>query len=184
MILKELTEEQFFSFYSDLRTKYFSDTLSYSVMDVRDAHEMALTASLKTKLVQDSLYLGVYTDKDELMGWSVSYQAKVLELYTQNSAVIPEFRRKGVYSLMQKHVLKVAKERGYQMVTSHHVASNNSVIMAKLKLGFMITGFELCDDFGALVKLTNYLNETRSRAYQVRTGLKRPDQDIKDLLKI
>lgn len=184
MILKELTEEQFFSFYPELRVKYFSETLSYSVMNVRNAHEMSQTEKLKSKLVQDSLFLGVYTEKNELMGWSVSYQAKVLELYTQNSVVIPEFRRMGVYSLMQKHILKVAKERGYQMVTSHHVASNNSVIMAKLKLGFMITGFELCDDFGALVKLTNYLNETRSRVYDVRTGLTRPDQDIKDLLKI
>ncbi len=109
---------------------------------------------------------------------------RMYELYTMNSVILPEFRRKGLYSMLVKETVKEARALGYQMVTSNHVISNNAVIIAKLKLGFNISGIEVFDDFGMTVKLTCHLNETRKKAFDFRTGLTRPDDEIRKLMQL
>ncbi|MES2528937.1 MAG: GNAT family N-acetyltransferase [Bdellovibrionota bacterium] len=185
MIIKVLEESEFESFFNDLMPKAFADRFAYSIMQVRTERELQNFKELKDAFSgRESYYLGAYTDDGKLMGWSASYQGKVYELYTKNSVVLPEYRRMGVYSELTRAVLKHAEERGFQMVCSHHNASNNSVIIAKMKLGFYITGCEVSDDFGTLVKMTKYLNPAREKAFHVRTGHERPDLEMKELLRI
>ncbi len=185
MIIRELTQEEADEKIYPLINGAFADTFGYSVFDIRTELELQQFPRLKDGFrKREFVFLGAFNNVGDLMGFSISYQMRVYELYTQTSVVLPEHRRKGIYSELTRNVLRIAGEKGYQMVTSNHVASNNSVIMAKLKLGFFISGFELVDDFGALVKMTYYLNEKRSRMYHVRTSLRRPDQDLKDLLKL
>lgn len=185
MIIRELTQEEADEKIYPLITGAFSDTFTYSVFDVRTEHELQAFPRLKDSFrKREFIFLGAFNESDELMGYSISFQMRSLELYTQTSVVLPEHRRKGIYTELTKNILRLAGEKGYQMVTSNHVASNNSVIMAKLKLGFYISGFELVDDFGALVKMTYFLNEKRTRMFNVRTALRRPDQDLRELLKL
>lgn len=185
MIIRELTQEEADEKIYPLITDAFSETFSYSVFDVRTEAELLAFPRLKESFrKREFLFLGAFSDSDELMGYSISFQMRSLELYTQTSVVLPAHRRKGIYTALTKKILEVASGKGYQMVTSNHVASNNAVIMAKLKLGFYISGFELVDDYGALVKLTCFLNEKRSQMFNVRTSFRRPDEEQKKLLKI
>jgi hypothetical protein len=68
------------------------------------------------------------------------------------------------------------------VVESRHTASNNRVIIPKLKVGFVLSGFEVSDQFGTLVWLRYYFNPTRRRMVDVRTGEHAPDDELRGLL--
>lgn len=185
MKIKQLTQDEFYSFFPKLMPQYFGDTMNFSVFDIRTQIEKDNTDRLKKSVnSKEHLYLAMYDDNQNLMGWSASCQARAFELYTMNSCVLPEHRRQGHYTTLVQETINEATRRGYQCVTSNHVISNNSVIIAKLKLGFKITGLEVFDDFGTVVKLIYYINETRQKAFDFRSGHKRPDQEIKDIMKM
>jgi ribosomal protein S18 acetylase RimI-like enzyme len=185
MKIKKLSDEEFYSFFPTKFHELFKETLNYSIMSVREQRELDNFGRLKASaFAGDKLHLAAYDDADNLIGWSTSRQLRMYEFYTMNSGVIPEYRRKGVYSKLIKEVLKEAHQLGYQTVSSNHVMSNNDVIIAKLKLGFKISGIEVFDDFGTTVKLTYFLNETRGNAFEFRTGQKRPNSELKKVFGI
>jgi len=114
------------------------------VADVLTPHEAEAAASLKKAM--DSrvfLHFGLFEAQEKMVGWSSSYQLIPSELLMMNSAAFPEYRRQGHYSTMIKKTLERAAELGFQTVSSKHVCTNNSVIIAKLKAGFKLTGFEI-----------------------------------------
>ena len=117
--------------------------------------------------------------KEELIGWSYGWHGGVqaATYYMANSCVFPEFRRKGYYSKMLEKVLEIANELGFQVVISRHVAANNPVIIAKLKLGFKVTGMELSEIHGNLICLTYFNNKHREEAYEVRSGYKKTQKN-------
>jgi len=69
-------------------------------------------------------------------------------------------------------------------VTSRHNATNNSVLIPKLKENFIISKMELDDIFGVLIHLHYYANTTRRKIMDYRSGQLKPDDQIKKLLKI
>ena len=85
-----------------------------------------------------------------------------------NSGVANPERRKGVYSQLVQTVLGHAESQGYAAVTSRHVAANVGVIIAKLRMGFQISGFEYSEVYGPLVLLTYCVGEPRRGLYRVR----------------
>lgn len=185
MIIRELTPDEVEKNINPLIPEAFADTFSYSIFDVRTQKEIDEYPRLASNFnKREFIYLGVFDESGNIMGWSISYQARRYELYTQTSVVLPAFRRRGIYSEITKTILNLAKEKGYQMVTSYHVVSNNAVIIAKLKLGFRISGFELSDDYGSLVKMTCFLNEKRARMYDFRAGTLRPDEEMKAIFRL
>lgn len=185
MKIREIAPEQIESVIFPIMRSTFAQNFSYNVLDVRTPKELEGYDILKTNFnMREWINLGAFDENENLMGFSLSYQARIYELYTQTSIVLPEFRRKGIYTALTKQILEIAKKKGYQMVTSNHVNSNNTVIMAKLKLGYKISGFEISDDFGSMVKLTHYVNEKRAKMFDVRTGYVRPDDEMKSLLKL
>lgn len=129
------------------------------------------------------LRLGLFKG-DMFIGWNFSRQEQVSSLYMQTSAVFPEYRRTGLYSELVKKVTEIGREAGFLSITSRHVSTNNAVIIAKLKLGFKITGLELTDTFGTLVNLTYFSNPIREKILDYRAGFTKPDAEIKRLLKI
>jgi hypothetical protein len=83
-------------------------------------------------------------------------------------------RRKGVYTRLVEAVLAHARAKGYATVTSHHVAANVGVIIAKLRIGFQISGFEYSEVYGPPVRLTHLVGEARRNLYRVRAAPIRP----------
>lgn len=184
MHIKKLTSDEFYPLFRKHRSEIFADTLWYSSREVRTEHEQSQIPTL-IKGLEDvwSLHLGLY-EGDQLIGWCSSFAKKANELYMMNSAVFPEHRRKGYYKKMMDEVLKEAKLAGFQVVTSSHVSTNNEVIMAKLKSNFKITGMEVSDEFGVLVNLTYFINETRAKAMEFRSGWSKPDAEMMKLFKL
>jgi hypothetical protein len=102
----------------------------------------------------------------------------------QNSGILPEHRRKGLYSKLVRHVLNVTTEKGFPRVWSRHNATNNAVIVPKLKQGFLISAMELSDTFGTLVHLSYFPVEVQRKMMDYRAGQIKPDDEIKKLLGI
>ena len=83
-------------------------------------------------------------------------------------------RRKGIYSQLVQAVLAHAEAQGCAVVTSRHVAANVGVIIAKLRLGFLVSGFEYSEVYGPLVRLTYRVREERRKLYGSRAAPIRP----------
>jgi len=111
-----------------------------------------------------------------LVGWSQGYREGTNQFYVLKSGVTSAERRKGVYTLLVKALLVHAESQGYSTVRSRHTAANTAVIIAKLKLGFQVSGFEYSEVYGPLVQLTYLVGEARRKLYSTRAAPIRPLQ--------
>lgn len=105
---------------------------------------------------------------DDLVGASVGWQDAADRFYMALSIVAPAHRRRGVYTAMVDAVLTAARKAGYAEVTSRHRPDNAAVLIAKLRLGFIITGYETSAAFGDMVRMTLPLTAARRRAFAKR----------------
>ena len=116
--------------------------------------------------------LGVYQGA-ALVAFSVGWQEFDDRFYMAASVVDPAHRRRGLYRALAEAVVERARAAGYSQVWSRHVATNNPILIAKLKLGFRITGVELCAAHGVMVHLAYALDPAEAEALDVRAGLKK-----------
>lgn len=121
---------------------------------------------------------------EEWAGWHYGTQESGETFFMISSVVYPDHRRKGLYTRLAEIVLEKVKEAGFQRIYSYHQASNNAIIIAKMRLGFTITGFEMHDTWGVGVRLTYLANPIRQEILKFRDGSKRPSEEVKKLLKI
>jgi ribosomal protein S18 acetylase RimI-like enzyme len=110
-------------------------------------------------------------DGDRFVGYSHGWFEVGGRFYIGSSAVHPDYRRRGVYTRLLRAVEKAVRERGGIAISSHHVATNNPVLIAKLKLGYVIAGVEFIEPMGLLVRLVHYLEPSRAALYRERTGM-------------
>jgi ribosomal protein S18 acetylase RimI-like enzyme len=129
------------------------------------------------------LNLGMFFN-GQFVGWCAGNQEPGATFYMRNSAILPEHRRKGLYTALLAHAIDILVEKGFQKISSRHVATNNSIIIPKLKLGFLISSLEISDTFGALVHLTYFPKELRRKILIYRAGDLKPDDEIKKCLEI
>jgi len=127
------------------------------------------------------LNLGAF-HQDDLIGWSWGIQESAEVFYMVNSAVLPAYRRKGIYSELISTMVKEVSGQGFQLIYSKHVATNNAVLIPKLKAGFTISAFELSDQYGVLVHLRWYANPLRRKMMDFRAGGIGADGEIKEIL--
>jgi len=100
-------------------------------------------------------------------GWQ---QSESTEFYMGISLVVEEYRRRGLYGQLLDVVLSVTSTMGFSAVKSSHINTNNPILIAKLKKGFIINGFELDETMGPLLKMVYYHDDTRRRAANFRSG--------------
>ena len=105
-----------------------------------------------------------------MIGWTYAHSQGSALLHMVNSGVAVAERRNGIYSELVKIVVTHAHNNGYSAILSRHVASNNAVIIAKLKLGFVVSGFEYSEVYGPLVRLTYLVGSLRRQLYQIRSN--------------
>jgi ribosomal protein S18 acetylase RimI-like enzyme len=122
--------------------------------------------------------------KNEFVGWSWGFQETPETFYMCNSGVLPEHRRKGLYTALMQTLVKAAVDEGFQKIYSRHTTTNNAVIIPKLKAGFYITNLEVSDSFGTLVHLTYFPSALRNKVLNFRAGQIRPDEELKKVLKL
>jgi len=116
-----------------------------------------------------TLRLGVLHEK-KLIGASFSFQQSSTDLMMGVSAVLPEFRRRGIYGALCKKTLEIAKREGFQSVASKHLLTNNAILIAKLRLGFNICGMETDAVHGTLLKMVYNVNPEMAEALRYRAG--------------
>lgn len=129
------------------------------------------------------LHLGLFSPDDNFVGFSFGYQENENTFYMACSAVLPEHRNKGLYSELVKHVIMRTTEEGFQKIYGTHCATNNAVLIAKMKLGFIFSKVELSDMFGTIIHLQYFTNPLRRKIMDYRSGLIIPDQEIKSVMK-
>ncbi len=111
---------------------------------------------------------GIYMD-EALIGWSFAYQKDERTVYMADTGILPEHQGRGLYTRLLPHLLDTFRAAGYTLVQSHHRATNNAVIIPKLRAGFFIQGLNLYEG-GMSVPLTLSLDDTYREALHVRSG--------------
>ena len=163
VIARSVDEGELSTVIASLWTKVFSANENISFFQVPRARFEAVKRLLnefsKTHTERWVFYAG-----ERPIGWSIGEMDDESTFYMRNSGLLPEFRRKGIYSSFLIQFTEELKMLGYERITSHHQMNNNPVIIAKLKAGFTIIGTELDERYGAQVKLVKYLQEDRARA--------------------
>ena len=114
----------------------------------------------------------VVLHKEKIIGLTYGWQLAInhSDFYMGISVIEESFRNKGLYSELLDRVLNITKEKGFSAVKSRHINTNNPVLIAKLKKGFIINGFELDESMGALLKMSYYHNDIRKKASLFRSG--------------
>ena len=114
--------------------------------------------------------VGAYAG-DVLVGWSHASLVPWGALYVSSSAVEPAFRRQGIYSRLVGAIEQEAHALGCLRVESHHRAANADVLIAKLKLGYLVVGTEFTAEMGVLVKLSKQIEPSRHALFAARSGI-------------
>lgn len=183
--IQEMTEQEFMPFFKAHASSVFADYHGYNPRDLLDNSELDSIESLG-KLMGDpyKMHLGVFDSQKNFVGWSWGTQENRSTFYMVNSAVLNEHRRKGIYSALVDRCLDIVSKKGFQLIYSRHCATNNDVIIPKLKAGFVISKMEVDDRFGVLIHLHFYTNSVRRKIMDYRSGQLKPDEQLKNLFKL
>lgn len=181
----DLTNEEYFKLWDQWGPKIFlSNSTTMDIQKVLSEEERSRIRELHKNLSGAvRINLGIFRG-EEFCGWFSGDQYNAETFYMRNSAIIPKYRRNGLYTLLLNEVLKRVQELGFQIVLSRHTTVNNSIIVPKLKAGFIITALEVSDRFGTLVHLSYFFNENRKKIMEFRAGDLKPDKEMKEALGI
>lgn len=183
--IKEVPDAEFWNLWTRPGKKIFNDALMfYTNKDVFTKAELADQNKLRNEFPKThKINLGLYY-KNKFVGWSWGFQETPVTFYMCNSAILPAHRRKGLYTCLMKEMISRAQKQGYTYIYSRHILTNNDIIIAKLKAGFKITGFELNERFGAMTILSYFKSKTQNDILDFRAGFKRPDKKMKKIFKL
>jgi ribosomal protein S18 acetylase RimI-like enzyme len=180
--LKFVDEIEFNEATSEYRKEVFQDCLAIQNRQVYSEKEIHLAeANIARFSKLESVYCLLMLN-DVCIGWHYGYQDTPMSYYMCNSAVLPQHRRQGYYSWLAKSVMEEVTRRGYHRIKSRHYPTNNPVIIAKLKLGFVVTGLQLSSNFGTLLELEWNANQAMADLMKFRCGEKLPpESNLKSL---
>jgi len=114
----------------------------------------------------------LFTHNGEPVGWSVGETMDFMTYYMRNTGILPSHQKKGIYSKFLDVFSKYIEEIGYERLTSQHKPDNTEMLITKLRAGFVITGMDLDERWGSLVRLTKFLKSDRDDAFKRCFGRK------------
>lgn len=156
----------------------FPNTVDFNRYAIFSEHEKE---SIKTKKNrrQPPLRLSYVLEQEgNLVGWCTAYEKDVDEWYMHNTGIFKAHRKKGLYTAVLKLMIEYAKENGYLKISSTHNATNNAVIIPKLKAGFVISSLKINEKFGTMVELGYYVNPQIKAVINFRSGHHRLPQNL------
>jgi ribosomal protein S18 acetylase RimI-like enzyme len=162
--------------FSVLTREAFAEYESSQLLTDVLAHEATVPVSVPAADA-GALRIGCFRG-ESLVAWTYARPTGERQLSMVNSGVAATERRAGIYSQLVSMVIEHAAAHGFASVVSRHAANNNPVIIAKLKLGFFVSGFEYSEVYGPLVRLTYLVGELRRTLHQARSRpIRRVDAD-------
>ena len=181
--IRALSDDEFQELWMKHSAKFFDD--ESQIFRLRNAltdEDLAKWDTLKSNLGSPiRINLGIYHNH-QCVGWSWGYQELAVKFYMCNSAIFPEHRRKGLYTMLLNEMMSRVTKQGFQEMYSRHTMTNNAVIIPKLKAGFVITSMQMSDLFGALIHLAFFPHQLRKKILDYRVGQIKPDEEIKQHL--
>ncbi len=183
--IKELTNEELARLNEvPHQTIFHDDGQIFKLIKSLNEEELRKWKELKIHLGTPlRINLGMFKG-DEFVGWCWGFQDSAFKFYMCNSAILPDHRKKGLYTRLMNEMLQKATDLGFQEIFSRHTSTNNAIIIPKLKAGFVITAMEVTDVFGVLIHLNYFPNKLRQKMMEYRVGDIKPDAEIKGLLGI
>lgn len=181
--VKSVSLNDYEAFRAEFEPKIFPNRFDLNITQALSQSEIEKLKKLKINLDnKQQLRLGFFHN-DEMIGWSYGFQVSNDTFRMATTGIRNEHQRKGVYSTFLQKLLSFLESEGYQKVVSRHYATDNQVIIPKLRAGFRITGMELTDDFGLLVLLSYLFNQTRVEAMDMRSGLAQPTPGVQSIIR-
>ncbi|HVJ64403.1 MAG TPA: GNAT family N-acetyltransferase [Bdellovibrionota bacterium] len=104
------------------------------------------------------------------MGWMMGEMDNHNTFYMRNTGVLPEYQGQGIYKELLEHMIAYLGELGYERISSHHLVTNNRIIITKLKQGFYFAGLELTEQWGPMAKLVKILVKDREDSFITQYG--------------
>lgn len=153
--------------YTALLDEAFADYEESELLSAVAREEAAAQAHAPAAVNDRALRIGAFRG-ETLVGWTFANPEGSSLLYMVNSGVARAERQQGIYSELVRRVIAHAREQGHVFIQSRHAAGNNAVIIAKLKLGFFVSGFEYSEVYGPLVRLSYLVNDRRRALYDQR----------------
>jgi hypothetical protein len=158
------SEEEFSHYVDSKINSIFKANNRFEIMTAK-----RFTESNPCDQTQYLLKLLILEDK-ELVGFHTGYESSAGIYYMQTSAIVPQYRSKGIYSKTLSILIQHLWQEGFHKITSRHYITQNNIIVPKLKAGFLIQGFEADPRFGQLINLSLYkFDDTKIQA-QYRSG--------------
>jgi hypothetical protein len=149
--------------FKDLVTKHLeSDRVFIPAWDISQAGDETFQSSGKT------VRIGAF-DNGVLIGLSWGKAESKARFITHMSLVLPEYRKKGLYSGMLDLLLRNTKE--FDEIDSCHHIFNNDIISLKLRKGFYIVGTDHCVPIGPRIRLRYFNNQKLFEFMKFRVGL-------------
>lgn len=183
-LIKEFKAEEFWQLTRKTMHETFDDELNFFARDFLNKEDFQKLDAHNENFKHHYTNHRAILYGEKLAGWTWGYQDNRDSYYMVNSAILPEYRGRGLYSELLDVTLKDLTQKGFHKIWSRHIIVNNKIIAAKIKKGFVISGTEINDTFGTLVHLTYYTNKTRKKVLDFRAGYSRPDEELKRILKI
>ena len=182
--IKEMKRSEFFPLFGKHYDALFGDDHTFfpdAFYNEMEKEKLSILEKRMGNLFQ--LQLGVFSPEDEFVGFSFGMQESEETFYMMASAILPEHRRKGLYSELLKIIISKCTDEGFQKIYGTHCATNNAVLIPKLKMGFIFSKIELSDMFGTILHLQYYTNNLRRKVMDYRSGLRVPSGEIKRVMK-
>jgi ribosomal protein S18 acetylase RimI-like enzyme len=182
-VLRELTEEEAALAIEIEDRKVFGHAVGFdSTGALSDRECRDVERWLKKLESAYRLNLGLFKGQ-RLIGCSLGKQISGDTFRMISSWIDENHRGRGLYSALLSAVLEHLRKLGFQIVVSRHYATDNRIIVPKMKAGFLISGFEISDQFGLLVHLSYFFNPVRRRALDFRSGRLVADDELASLFR-
>lgn len=173
---RELATDEFVPLFEQYRQQVFASELHFDLNAPLDADELQRFGKLvKNMGTPYRLHIGIYHDS-EFVGWTTGWQRDGRSFYMANSGILPAHQGNGIYTALLPIVIAKLRDKGFQTIYSRHHPGNSTVLVPKLKAGFVITSFELSPMFGLLVHLTYFTNPVHRKVIDFRAGERFDDE--------
>lgn len=182
--IKEMAAQDFFPLFGKIYDSIFGEDHTFFPDSFYTDLENQKLRALKSRIGDTfQLFLGLFSPSNEFVGFSFGFQEGEETFYMAASAVRPDHRQKGLYTALVKYLIQRTTEEGFQKIYGTHCATNNAVLISKLKLGFIFSKVELSDMFGTILHLQYFTNPLRRKVMDYRSGHRVPDAEIKSVMK-
>ena len=159
------TRREFFS----LTGKYFDE--GFTPFSELGAYEMPAQRHEEKSRLQEAFSRThqehfVFYEGENVVGWSYGEMVDTETYFMSNSAILPDYRQRGLYSGFLTRLIAYLTALGYERITSTHQMNNRAVLIAKLKAGFVMSGVVLDERWSAQVQLTYHIHEDRRQGFE------------------